>query len=78
MSKKSAKVEHPTSLLVHAMQTLRIATPVMVARAGILLMVSVDTAMIGHFSSDDLAFYGLGLALQVALIITGRGLMIAS
>ena len=36
------------TIRAHARKTLRFALPVMVARAGLLVLVTVDTAMTGH------------------------------
>ena len=62
----------------HIARTLRLAFPVMLARAGILIMIAVDTAMVGHYAADDLAHYGLGLAPQVVMIMTGIGLLLGT
>lgn len=66
------------STLDHVVRTLRLAFPVMLARAGILVMVAVDTAMTGHYGATDLAYYGLGLAPQIVILMTGIGLLIGT
>lgn len=66
------------SLLGHAVSTLRLAAPVMVGRAGILTMVAVDTAMTGHAGGTELAFYALGLAPQLPIVLVGIGLLMGT
>ncbi|MEE8172579.1 MAG: MATE family efflux transporter [Alphaproteobacteria bacterium] len=59
----------------HLRRTVRLAVPMIVARAGLLIMVAVDTAMIGHYGTLDLAFYAAANALQVVMILVGVGLL---
>ncbi|MBR46697.1 MAG: MATE family efflux transporter, partial [Rhodospirillaceae bacterium] len=59
----------------HLTRTLRLAAPMIVARAGLLVMAAVDTAMIGHYGTLDLAFYAASNALQVVMILVGVGLL---
>ena len=66
------------SLAAHALLTLRLALPVMVGRAGILTMVAVDTAMTGHAGGTELAFYALGLAPQLPIVLVGIGLLMGT
>ena len=47
----------------HLKRTVRLALPMIIARAGLLVMVAVDTAMIGHYGTLDLAFYAASNAL---------------
>jgi MATE family multidrug resistance protein len=65
----------PRTLLEQAWQTLRLAGPVMVARAGLLIMVAVDTAMVGHAGPLELAYFGLGQALTIPLFVVGIGML---
>ena len=60
---------------VHLSRTLRLAAPMIVARAGLLVMAAVDTAMIGHYGTLDLAFYAASNALQIVMILVGVGLL---
>ncbi len=59
----------------HLTRTLRLAAPMIVARAGLLVMAAVDTAMIGHYGTLDLAFYAASNALQIVMILVGVGLL---
>lgn len=54
--------EHGTATLRdHALDTIKLATPAMFARAGILMMAVTDTVMVGRFGAEDLAHLSLGL-----------------
>lgn len=65
------------TLAGHAGATLRLALPVMVARLGLLLLVTVDTAMTGHAGGLELAYYGIATAPQVPMLLVGIGLLIS-
>lgn len=66
------------SLREHVMRTLRLALPVMAARAGLLVMVTVDAVMSGWAGADQLAFYGIALTPQLALVLIGIGLLMGT
>lgn len=59
----------------HLRQTLRLALPVVIARAGLLIMVTVDTAMVGHYDTVELAAFAAGNAVQIIMILVGVGLL---
>ncbi len=59
----------------HLKRTVRLAGPMIVMRAGLLVMVAVDTAMIGHYGTLDLAYYAAANALQVVMILVTVGLL---
>ena len=59
----------------HLARTARLAGPVILARAGLLVMVAVDSAMLGHYGTRDLAFYAAANAAQVVMILIGVGLL---
>ena len=63
------------SFATHLRRTVRLAAPMIVARAGLLVMAAVDTAMIGHYGTLDLAFYAASNALQIVMILVGVGLL---
>ena len=68
----------PERLGQHIDRTLRLALPVMVSRAGLIVLVAVDTAMTGHAGSEQLAFYALGLAPQIFVLLVGLGLLLGT
>ena len=59
----------------HVMRTFRLAIPVMLARAGLLVMVATDSAMLGHYRTVALASYAAAVATQVVMILIGAGLL---
>lgn len=63
------------SLLAQAADLLRLAVPVIVARAGIITMSSVDTLMVGRHSAQELARLGLGAVPHQTLVAGGVGLL---
>jgi multidrug resistance protein, MATE family len=62
----------------HVVRTLRLAGPVMLARAGLLVMVSVDTIMCGRVAARELAYYGIALAPHLAFLLVGIGLLMGT
>ncbi|MBE9552678.1 MAG: MATE family efflux transporter, partial [Proteobacteria bacterium] len=59
----------------HLSELLRLAAPVVVARAGILTMVTADIIMLGHYGAEDVAWYGIGVTPFVVLLLIGIGLL---
>ena len=57
----------------HVVRTVRRAGPVMLARAGLLVMVSVDTIMCGRVGAQELAYYGIAFAPHMAFLLFGIG-----
>jgi multidrug resistance protein, MATE family len=62
----------------HVLRTLRLAGPVMLARAGLLVMVTVDTVMCGRVAAEQLAYYGIAIAPHVAFLLVGIGLLMGT
>lgn len=63
----------PANWTEQAVATARLAGPVIVARAGMLVLAMVDTVMTGRAGADQLAYLGAGLAVQIALLLFGIG-----
>ena len=57
----------------HINLTLTLAWPVVISRASILIMVSVDVAMTGQAGQMELAFVSIANAVQVMLLMVGVG-----
>lgn len=55
--------------------TLRLAAPVMVARAGVVFLFFVDSLMTGRGGAHELAFLGQGLAAQSVMMLISIGLL---
>jgi MATE family multidrug resistance protein len=68
----------PNRLAHHARATVALAWPVMLARAGMLIMAMVDAAMIGRVSGEGLAYYGVAMAPFLFFLLTGIGLLIGT
>ncbi len=62
----------------HIRQTVKLAIPVMLARAGFIIMVTVDTIMTGQVSAQMLAHYGIAMAPHITVLVVGIGLMAAT
>ena len=71
----AANIGPTMNFATHLKRTVRLAAPMIIARAGLLVMVAVDTAMIGHYGTLDLAFYAAANALQVIMILVAVGLL---
>ena len=75
---RNRHANRPHTLRTHLRETLRLAAPVMLARLGVLTIVTMDTAMSGHASGDDLAWYAVAIAPQVPLMLVGIGLLMGT
>jgi MATE family multidrug resistance protein len=75
MTATAASPAYPLSLLDHAVQTLRLAVPVMLARAGLVILITVDTVMCGAAGGDTLAYYGASLGPHITMLTVGIGLL---
>lgn len=62
----------------HVLRTLRLAGPVMLARAGLLVMTTVDTVMCGRVAAAQLAYYGIAMAPNLAFLLVGIGLLMGT
>ena len=63
------------TLAEHFRRTVELAWPVMMARAGILVMAAVDTIMTGRVGAAELAAYGLGNVPFVIFLLFGVGML---
>lgn len=59
-------------------ETLRLAGPAIVARAGMLLMSIADTVMVGHYATADLAYLGIAWSLSTTLLVANIGLLMGT
>lgn len=62
-------------ILRHAWDLLGLAWPVMLSRAGILVMAFADIAMLGRYSTDAVAVSNLGIAIFVPVLVIAIGLV---
>ena len=59
----------------HIARTLRLAIPAMLARAGMLILITVDSVMTGRAGAAELAHYGLSMAPFLVIMVFGIGLL---
>jgi len=59
----------------HSWDLLGLAWPVMLSRAGILMMAFADIAMLGRYSADAVAVSNLGIAIFVPVLVIAIGLV---
>lgn len=58
----------------HSSELFRLASPVVVSRAGFLMLVTLDVAMLGRVSENAVATYTLGTSPFIILMVIGMGL----
>ena len=61
--------------LYHSKDLIRLAWPVMLSRAGILVMAFADIAMLGRYSEEAVGVSNLGIAIFVPVIVVTIGLV---
>jgi MATE family multidrug resistance protein len=66
------------SLRLHLYRTVVLALPVTVARAGLVLMLSVDSMLAGRAGGNELAYMGISMAPQLIMLTTGVGLLVGT
>lgn len=62
----------------HVADLMRLAVPVIVARAGLITMAIVDTIMVGRFSVPELAYLTIGLAVITTLLVAMNGIVLGT
>jgi MATE family multidrug resistance protein len=62
----------------HVRRTVALALPVMLARAGLVVMITVDTVMVGQAGGEELAHYAIAFAPQMLLLSVGFGLLVGA
>lgn len=68
----------PHSLSRQIRRTVALALPVTLSRAGLIIMLSVNTAMIGQSAATELAYYSISQVPHSTLLVTGIGLLIGT
>lgn len=66
------------SIREHVKGTIALALPVMVARAGSLVMITVNTIQVGRAGGEELAYFALGAVPQVFVMMIGLGMLIGT
>jgi len=62
----------------HISELIRLSYPIVISRAGILVMVMADVMMVGRYGSLDLAYLMIGTTLIIPLLITAVGLIMGT
>jgi len=60
----------------HITRTLALAVPVMVARSGLIVMITVGIVMAGHAGPHEQAYIGAAMPTHMVVIVVGIGLML--
>jgi MATE family multidrug resistance protein len=68
----------PSSLGHDVRRTLALALPVMLARAGLVLLLIVDTILVGRAGGRELAFFAIATAPQLIMQTIGVGLLLGT
>jgi multidrug resistance protein, MATE family len=62
----------------HVRETLALGLPVMAARCGLVIMMTVGTVMSGHAGANELAYYAIGMTPQLTMFAVGIGLLVGT
>jgi len=62
----------------HASELIRLSGPVILSRAGLMVMMVVDAIMVGRFSTQELAYQAIGLAPMMFIMVTSFGLLMGT
>jgi MATE family multidrug resistance protein len=59
-------------------ELVRLATPVILSRSGMLIMSLVDTVMVGRYAAQELAYQSIAVAVTIPLFVTSVGLIMGT
>jgi multidrug resistance protein, MATE family len=62
----------------HLRRTIALAVPVTLARAGLVVMLMVDTVMSGRAGGNQLAYFGISMGLMLVMVAVGMGLLVGA
>ena len=62
----------------HVFETLRLAPGIVLARSGIVIMILVDTIIVGRYSSTELGYFAIGNSIVQPIIVTSLGLILGT
>ncbi|MAH84286.1 MAG: hypothetical protein CBB68_08055 [Rhodospirillaceae bacterium TMED8] len=65
-------------LIQHVSEMLRLAPAIVLARSGMVLIIIVDTVMLGRFNAYELGYMAIGLSLVQPLVVTSLGLIMGT
>ena len=67
-----------TRLRRHVSELLRLSVPIIVSRSGLVILITVDTIMVGHFSATELAYQSIGMALTLPVLLISMGMILGT
>ncbi len=62
----------------HVVEMLRLAPAIVLARSGIVIMILVDTVIVGRHSAVELGFFAIGNSIVQPIIVTSLGLILGT
>jgi MATE family multidrug resistance protein len=62
----------------HVSEMLRLAPAIVLARSGMILIILVDTIMVGHYNGLHLGYLSIGMSLVQPLVVTSLGLIMGT
>jgi len=62
----------------HLPELLSLALPITLSRTGVLLMITADTIMLGHYSTRELAVFNIGTVYVIPLLVISLGLLMGT
>ena len=62
----------------HVIETLRLAPAIVLARSGIVIMILVDTIIVGRHNSTELGYFAIGNSIVQPIIVTSLGLILGT
>ncbi len=64
--------------LRHISEMMRLAPVIVLARSGVILIVVIDTVMVGHYAAVELGYLAMGLSLVQPLVVASLGLIMGT
>jgi len=78
MEKQAPERSFVARLLNQTPELLSLAVPIILSRTGVLLMITADTVMLGHFATRDLAVFNIGTVYIIPLLVISLGLLMGT
>jgi len=67
-----------TRLRRHVSELLRLSVPIIISHSGLVILITVDTIMVGHFSATELAYQSIGMALTLPVLLISMGMILGT
>jgi len=62
----------------HVSELVRLSIPIIISRSGLVILITVDTIMVGHFSATELAYQSIGMALTLPVLLISMGMILGT